>query len=370
MSSQRFQETEENSFFGHFIYDRVVPRDHFLRRLRELIPWERLGQKLLAYYPGKAQEGRPPYRPALLLRMLFLAFLYNLSERQTEQMVNENIPMKFFVGLAVDEKAPDHSTLTAFKARLKADGKLEALEELLREIVRIAQEQGVVLGSVQVVDSVHVEANVDPAKEEERKRKGEEPRDPEARWGVKGRRQVRTEGGERKEVTEYFYGYKAHVSLNAETGLITSVVPTAGNVLDGKVLPQLVEKDVAQGVPVKVVSADRAYDDVDNHLFLEARGIHSAIRLKAMRTKKKDRNKEVWERLLATREYREGQRERYKVEQKFGEAKGRHGLRRCRYVGWFGFALQAFLTVMVLNLKRLVKLLTGARCVERAGVRG
>ena len=36
-------------------------------------------------------------------------------------MVNENIPMRFFVGVAVDENAPDHSTLTAFKARLKAE---------------------------------------------------------------------------------------------------------------------------------------------------------------------------------------------------------------------------------------------------------
>ncbi|MGC8836983.1 MAG: transposase [Anaerolineae bacterium] len=172
MPRHRFQETGQNSFFGQFVYDRIVPRDHFLRQLRELIPWERFTEKLLPYYRGGAQEGRPPYDPALLLRMLLLAFLYDLSERQTEQMVNEHIPMKFFVGLAVDEKAPDHSTLTAFKARLKANGGAEALEEILREIVRVAQEKGVVFGSVQVVDSVHTEANVDPAKEEERKREG------------------------------------------------------------------------------------------------------------------------------------------------------------------------------------------------------
>ncbi|MBC7222816.1 MAG: IS5 family transposase [Anaerolineae bacterium] len=370
MSRRRFQETGQNSFFGHFVYDRVVPRDHFLRQLRELIPWERFTEQLLKYYRGGGQEGRPPYDPALLLRMLLLSFLYDLSERQTEQMVNEHIPMKFFVGLAVDEKAPDHSTLTAFKTRLMANGGAEALEEILQEIVRIAQEKGVVFGSVQVVDSVHTVANVNLAKEEERKREGEEPRDPGARWGVKGTRRVRTEGGKVRRETEYFYGYKAHVSLNAATGLITSVVATAGNVPDGKVLPRLVEKDLEQGIPVRVVSGDRGYDDVDNHLFLWSRGMHSAIRLKAFRTKKKDPNKEVWQRLLERREYWEGQRERYKVEQKFGEAKERHGLRRCRYVGWLRFALQAFLTAVVLNLKRLVKLLTGARCPEGAGVRG
>lgn len=101
MSGQRFHETDENSFFGRFLYDRVVPADHFLRRLLEIIPWERFTKMLLEYYRGGAREGRPPYDPALLLRMLLVSFLYNLSERQTEQMVNENIPMKFFVGLAV-----------------------------------------------------------------------------------------------------------------------------------------------------------------------------------------------------------------------------------------------------------------------------
>ncbi|MGQ9715928.1 MAG: hypothetical protein ACUVST_14365 [Anaerolineae bacterium] len=40
------------------------------------------------------------------------------------------MPMKFFVGVAVDEKAPDPSTLTAFQARLKANGREKALKEV------------------------------------------------------------------------------------------------------------------------------------------------------------------------------------------------------------------------------------------------
>lgn len=73
MTPQRFQETGESSFFGSFVYDRVVPPDHFLRQLRERIPWGRFSQNLLAYYQGGAREGRPPYNPALLLRMLLVS---------------------------------------------------------------------------------------------------------------------------------------------------------------------------------------------------------------------------------------------------------------------------------------------------------
>ncbi len=54
---------------------------------------------------------------ALVLKMLFLSYLYNVSERAVEEMADVNLLAKWFLGLAVDE-APDHSTLTAFKARL------------------------------------------------------------------------------------------------------------------------------------------------------------------------------------------------------------------------------------------------------------
>jgi len=74
----------------------------------------------------------------------------------------------------------------------------------------------------------------------------------------------------------------------------------------------------------------------------------------------------VWIELKRTQEYRAGKKERYKIERKFGEAKTNHGLRRCRSVGRLRYAIQAYLTAIVLNLKRMVKLLTGASFKGRA----
>jgi IS5 family transposase len=56
-----------------------------------------------------------------------------------------------------------------------------------------------------------------------------------------------------------------------------------------------------------------------------------------------------------------GEAERYKIERKFGEAKRWHGFGRCRYVGLLCYGIQAHLTALVLNLKRMVTLLTGVR---------
>jgi len=165
-------------------------------------------------------------------------------------------------------------------------------------------------------------------------------------------------------------GYKAHCSLNAESELITSVVVTPGSAPDGHQLPALLDRDLAQGLPIAIVAADRGYDDGHNHFLLAFKGLHSAIRLNDYRTKKKDGNKEVWQRLEATPEYQLGLKERYKIERKFAEAKTRHGLRRCRYLGLLRYGLQAFLTAIVLNLKRIIKLLTGGASKQPVLVTG
>jgi IS5 family transposase len=359
MEKQRFVETGSSSFFGEYLYDQVVPARHFLRQLKQIIQWERFTQKLIRLYKGGGVVGRPPFDPALVLKMELIAYLYNLTERQVEVYLNENLPAKYFVGLAADQSAPDHSTLTVFRERLIQRGKLKVFEEMLEEIVKIALQSGIQFGSIQIVDSVHSIANVNTDKDQKRQNKGKGPRDPGARWGVKHKRKVQTEDGKKEEQVQYFYGYKAHVSLNAENGLMTSLECTSGEVYDGHHFTSLVDHDLEQELPLAIYTADKAYDDGENHYNLEVRGLHSAIRLKKTRTEKKNDNKQVWLDLRQTPQYQQGLKERYKVERKFGEAKQGHGFGRCRYLGRLGFAVQAFFTAIMLNLKRMVKLLTG-----------
>ena len=359
MPQERFRETGKGSFFGNIVYDRVVPQDHFLRKLNEVVDWRPFTQKLLRYYKGGGEYGPPPYEPALVLKMLLVSYLYNLSERQTEELCNDSLSIKSFLGLGVDEAAPDHATLTLFKNRLLARKGEKVFEKLFQKVLKLAKEKGISFGRIQVVDSVHTTADVNLQKDESRQKKGKGPRDPDARWGVKGKKIVRDEAGEKHEQKEYFYGYKAHVSLNAETGLITSLKVTPGSAYDGHELPDLVKKDLAQGVGAEVYAGDKGYDDGENHEFLKERGLKSALRLKRNRTQKKDPNKGPWLQLQADPDYQAGLKERYKVERKFGEAKLCHGFRRCRYLGLVRYEVQSYLTAMALNLKRLVKLLHG-----------
>jgi IS5 family transposase len=303
--------------------------------------------------------GRPPFDPALMLKVEMIAYLYKLSERQVEMYINENLPAKFFVGLAVDQKAPDHSTLTVFRERLLQRGKLKVFEEMLEEIVQMALRSGIQFGSIQIVDSVHSIADVNTDKDQRRQRKGKGPRDPDAQWGVKHTRKVKNKDGMEEKQTEYFFGYKAHVSLNAENGLITSLEVTSGEVYDGHHFCSLVDHDLEQKLIVDTYTGDKGYDDGNNHYYLGLHGLHSAIRIKKNRIDKKDSNKQIWLELVKTPQYQQGLKERYKIERKFGEAKQGHGFGRCRYISKARYGVQAFLTAIMLNLKRMVRLLTG-----------
>jgi len=222
MGRERFKSNTSDSFFGEFLYGQVIPKDHFLVKLKQVVPWQRFTHNLVKYYRGRAKLGRPPYDPVVVLKMLLLSYLYNVSERQVEDLSNLYLPAKYFLGLGVDEKAPDHSTLTAFKNRILKNGRLIAFENMLQDIISLAVEKGVVFGAVQIVDRTHSVADVNVRKDKPRQGKGQPPRDGNAHWGVK--RSYKTRNGQRKKVS--FYGYKAHVSLNAHNGLMTSLVPT------------------------------------------------------------------------------------------------------------------------------------------------
>jgi IS5 family transposase len=318
-----------------------VPQDHFLRLLNQAIDWERLTNQLIEIYHGGGEYGRSPFNPAQLLKMCLLAYFYDLSERQTEVFVNENLPAKYFVGLGIDQPDPDHSTLSRSRARLTRQGSLKVFELLLTEIVQIAVESG-----IQVIDSVHSEASINIAKDEKRKEKSEDPHDPDAQWDVKGNYKVENENGQEVERMKYFFGYKGHVSMNAESNLITSLEVTSGEAYDGHHFCSLVDQDLVQSLPVQTYTADRGYDAGDNHFYLEYHHLNSALHLKDFRTKKKDANKEVCLELIETSEYKKSLKERYKIERKFGEAKQRHGLARCRYLGLTGFGVQAYFTAI------------------------
>ena len=228
MAKRRFIDIREQSFFRNYIFDMVVPKDHYLRILHQIMPWEDLTEELIELYAAGAEYGRPPFNPTQMLKMCLLAIFYDLSGRQVETFVNENLPEKYFLGLGLDYRAPDNSTLSLFQDRCIKNGNLEIFEGILDRIITAAQESEIKFGSIHIIDSVHSEADVNTGKNQSRKDGGKGPRDPDANWGVKGKQKSKDLKGKDVHQVKYFYGYKGHVSMNAENDLITSLEVTSG----------------------------------------------------------------------------------------------------------------------------------------------
>ena len=78
---QRYVESGENSFFSKYLYDLIVPANHFLRMLNEIIGLNQYSRKLIRLCKEEGMVGRPSFDPALVIKAELIAFLYNLSER-------------------------------------------------------------------------------------------------------------------------------------------------------------------------------------------------------------------------------------------------------------------------------------------------
>lgn len=358
---RKFKKTGKGSLFGDYFYEAMLKRDpnHFLIALNNLFDWESYSEGLLSLYKGKGVDGRPPYDPVIILKMLFISYLYNVSEREIERLADQHMMIKWFMELAADEAPPDHSTLTAFKERILQEQGSEALQDVFRGMLKEALEQGIPMGTIQVLDSVHTQANVNNIKDRERQEKGQDPRDPDARVVNKGKRSVVTAEGLPEEKEIRYRGFKTHTSTNAETLIVTSILPALGNTADNKAFGALRKHDRELGLPVTTYAGDRAYDDTAIYMQLEEEGLSSGITLHDYRTKKKDGNKEPWLTMKASEKYKEATGVRYRVELPYGWGKAWHGFERCRYLGLARYTIQSILTFMVSNAKRFIKLLTG-----------
>jgi IS5 family transposase len=373
-----FVTTHNDGFLGRFAYDQIVPPDSFLRMLRDLINWDQFTEGFVKLYVGKAKHGRPPYHPVIVFKCLLLSYLYNLSERSVEWFCRNTFEGRLFLDVSIADPTPDHSTLSLFRSRIE-DAELPEKEEsqeerreriekqyrvLFNRVLKEASRLGIEWGPIRAADSVHTVANVNNEKDRIRQAAGKPPVDPDATVVSKGEREVTEAGGEVVKRKIRYNGYKMHTTIDPKTRIVTAVKTTPGRAADNEQLVDLMDLDKETGLTVTTYTADRGYDDGTLRAELKKRGLHDALKLNDYRTTKKDANKEIWLALLADPYYQEGLRQRYTVEAKYSEAKAWHGLGRSRYRGHPGHIAQAFFTMMVLNLKRIVLLVTGVTLRE------
>lgn len=287
-----------------------------LDRLDALVDWSPF-ERLLSRFRDDG-PGRPGYAPLLLFKALLLQRLYDLSDALLEEALMDRLSFRRFVRLSLSEAVPDHTTLCRFRCALIG---AQVLEDLFAELDRQLDRAGVVLKRGTMLDATLIEAAVPEP------RKGQAARDPDARLtSRKGRRGVN-------------YGYKAHVGVDAGSGLVRAVLTTPANVNDTVPADALIRGDE------KEVLADAAYHTWPRAAALKARGIKARLARRANKHHPElPPRLKRYNRLIARR--------RATVETTFAVWKRWMGLRSVRYLGLAKASAQVILTAMAFNLRR------------------
>lgn len=328
------RDTRQQSMFGSYVYDKVVSKDHLLRKIDQTIEFSFVNKTCADLYC--LDNGRPGWSPALMFKVIFLQFLYDLSDYRIEEELNDRLSFKMFIGLDIEEAPPDHSSVSRFRDRLGA----ERFKELFNRIVEIAREKGIISDKLHIIDATVVKSKVDLY------RIKEEHEDDEPGTYIDNHSPDKDARPGRSFKGKQFYGYKAHSLLDAESEIIVNTDATSGNVREHAQLPSLSE---AVKHP-KAITADKAYDCQENHSFASRNRIRNGIMVKSNHTRRY--LKKHLKRISTV-----AKRYRGIIEHKFAECKKHHGLRCARYWGLTKMRIQTHMTAICVNVKRIIQLL-------------
>lgn len=141
--------------------DELVPEDHLLRVIQKHVDFSFIREKVRQYYCE--DNGRPAIDPVVLFKMIFIGYLYGIrSERQLEKEIQTNIAYRWFLGLSLTDRVPDHTTISwNRRTRFK---NTNVFQEIFDEIVRLAIQHRMVGGRVLISDSTHLKANANKRK--------------------------------------------------------------------------------------------------------------------------------------------------------------------------------------------------------------
>ena len=189
---------------------KATKRQRFLSEMDAVIPWARLMVLVDPVQPKRSGKGgRKAFSAETMLRIHFMQQWFALSDPAMEEALHDVLVMRQFAGLdAGDDLIPDESSILRFRHRLEAHG---VADQLLTEVNAVLVEQGLMLKAGTIVDATLIHA---PSST----KNSSGQRDPEMHQTKKG--------------NNWYFGCKAHIGVDADSGLTHSVEVTPANVND------------------------------------------------------------------------------------------------------------------------------------------
>ena len=304
----------------------LVDKNHQYRKLLKLLNFLSLCKPIIKLNRDENTGGKEGYGIITLFKCIFLQFLEDLSDRQLERYLKENIAAKLFCGFNISDKTPHFSLFTKVRERIGTS----RLSKLFNKIQNNLKKSGYLLETFTFVDGTHIirknslweERDKALAKKDKKlnnKTLSKVSHDKEARIGCKGK-------------NKYWYGYKSNISVDMQSGLINKIALTPANITDAKALRYICPNNGA-------VYGDKGYCTSDATNEIKRRGCHNGtIKKNNMKGKNKDLDK--WYSKL-----------RSPYERVFSQLR-----KRTRYVGLVKNQFTMIFYGIIHNAKRMLKL--------------
>jgi len=203
-----------------------------LEKVNKLIDWEifRAPIRKKIRKADYTQGGRPPLDEILMFKTTLLQDWNNLSDKNTEYMINDRLTFQRFLGMELGEKAPDEKTIWLFKEQLGKDGMRELFDIFNAKL----QELGLVKREGSIVDAsfVDVPKQRNTREENAKIKQGEIPEEWQNPENVNKLEQKDVDAKWTKKGNEVHYGYKDHAKVDNKSKIIVDFRVTSANVHD------------------------------------------------------------------------------------------------------------------------------------------
>ena len=278
-------------------------KKEFLSQIERIVPWgEWLAMIQPCYYKG--ERGNKPYPLEIMLRLYLLQNLYDLSDEATVAEAIDSRAFSDFCGVDSSNQVPDGDTLGRFRNLLIRNG---LQEKLFAQVVAALMDRGLILKKGTIVDSTIISA---PSSTKNKEKK----RDPDAHSVKKG--------------TAWYFGYKAHIGVDKDSGLVHHVEVTSANVHDVEMTPKLMTGDESE------LYGDSGYIGAEKRQDAIIRNRQGKkIRYKQNRKPTQIRKLSASGQWKAKKAEHQKSSVRAKVEHVFAVIKGQFQYRKTRYLG-------------------------------------
>lgn len=299
-------------------------REIFLEEMEQVVPWEKLLKIIEPQYPV-AGRGRQPYPLQTMLRVHLMQNWFGLSDPAMEEALYEIGSMRGFARLSLTEPIPDETTILNFRRIIETNN---LAPMILDKVNAHLAHKGLMLKRGSIVDATIIAA---PSSTKNAQGK----RDPEMHQTKKG--------------SQWYFGMKAHIGVDTDSGLVHTVVTSAANEADVTVVGELLHGKENQ------VHADAGYTGADKRVgrkklvweIAERRG-----KIKAMAEGKQKRLVQVAEKAKAS--------VRARVEHPFRVIKRQFGYVKVRFRGLAKNTAQVLTLFALSNLWMARKQLMGS----------